>query len=217
MDNKRIVELLEDQLRLFAEREKAYLEQISRQSIQLQQQSLQIESLSAQIDKLTGSISSLEETLVQKNGNIQTLSGKNRGLSKLLSNPSEKIMVVNPVLSPEADSPSPKERGNNNAKRKEHFELEVVPHDIYPNDPGFDKEKAKIVSHVDSIRYEYIPPRFIKHLYHQYNCMFGGKMYSAKAPMAPLQNSSYDASFIAGMLQLRYIYSMPVETDREIL
>lgn len=181
--------------------------------LQLQQQSLQIESLSTQINKLTGSISSLEDTLLQKDGDIQTLTGKNRGLSKLLSNPSEKIVPkpVNQAVAPEANSSSLKDRGNNNAKRKEHFELEVIPHDVYPNDPGFDKEKAKIVSTVDSIRYEYIPPRFIKHLYHQYNCLFEEKMYSAKAPMSPLQNSNYEASFIAGMLQLRYIYSMPVE------
>lgn len=220
MNYKRIVELLEDQLRLFAEREKAYLEQISSQSLQLQQQSfqlqqqsLQIESLSAHVEKLTGSISSLEEALLRKNGDIQTLTGKNRGLSKLLSNPSEKIVpkVENQITPPETEQTAPKDRGNNNAKRKEHFELKVIPHDVYPNDPGFDKEKAKIISTVDSIRYEYIPPRFIKHLYHQYNCLFEEKMYFAKAPMAPLQNSSYDASFIAGMLQLRYIYSMPVE------
>ena len=30
-------------------------------------------------------------------------------------------------------------------------------------------------------------------------------------PAVPLLNSNYDASFIAGILQLRYIYSMPVE------
>jgi len=63
-------------------------------------QSLQIESLSAQLYKLTSSISSLEDTLVQKDGNIQTLTGKNRGLGKLLSNPSEKIVPkpVNQIL-----------------------------------------------------------------------------------------------------------------------
>lgn len=33
----------------------------------------------------------------------------------------------------------------------------------------------------------------------------------SKAPLAPLQNSNYDGSFIAGIAQLRYLYSMPVE------
>ena len=36
-------------------------------------------------------------------------------------------------------------------------------------------------------------------------------LISGKAPLAPLQNSSYDGSFIAGIAQLRYLYSMPVE------
>ena len=38
------------------------------------------------------------------------------------------------------------------------------------------------------------------------------KVYSGKAvEKAPLLNSNYDSSFIAGMLQLRYVYAMPVE------
>ena len=32
-----------------------------------------------------------------------------------------------------------------------------------------------------------------------------------QAPLDPLQNSSFDGSFIAGIAQLRYLYSMPVE------
>ncbi len=49
------------------------------------------------------------------------------------------------------------------------------------------------------------------------SCQFPGtealdeETYSAKAPRTPLLNSNYDGFFIAGMLQLRYIYSMPVE------
>ena len=92
MNYKRIVELLEDQLRLSSEREKALLEQNRQQSVQLQQQSAQIERLSVQTAILTDTIRSLEESLLQKNGDIQTLTGKNRGLGKLLSNKSEKIV-----------------------------------------------------------------------------------------------------------------------------
>ena len=44
-----------------------------------------------------------------------------------------------------------------------------------------------------------------------HTCRSNGNIYSAKAPITPQLNSNYDASFIAGMLQLRYIYSMPVE------
>ena len=76
MSNKRIIELLEDQLRLSAQREGSLLEQLRQQSIR--------------IEELTASIRSLEEALLLKNGNIQTLADKNRGLSKLLSGKSEK-------------------------------------------------------------------------------------------------------------------------------
>lgn len=64
---------------------------------------------------------------------------------------------------------------------------------------------------MDSILYECIPAKFIKRIFRQYNCLPDKKIYSGKAPRAPLLNSNYDGSFIDGMLQLRHIYSMPVE------
>ncbi len=199
---------MEDQLRLSSEREKSLLEQLARQSAQLRQQSIQIK-------ELTASIRSLEEALLLKNGHIQKLTNKNRGLGKLLSNKSEKITV--PAGSDQVKEPGEtaaanlKERGNNNAKRKEFFDLETIIEEVYPDDPGFDKEKSRVIGHVDSILYECIPPKFIKRIFRQYNCLLDEKIYSGKAPRSPLLNSNYDSSFIAGMLQLRYIYSMPVE------
>lgn len=68
-----------------------------------------------------------------------------------------------------------------------------------------------MIGHVDSILYQCIPPKFIKRIFRQYNCLLDEKIYSGKAPRAPLLSSNYDSSFIAGLLQLRYIYSMPVE------
>jgi len=62
---------------LSAEREKALTEQIRQQWIQ--------------IEGLTASIRSLEEALLSKKGHIQALTGKNLGLSKLISNKSEKM------------------------------------------------------------------------------------------------------------------------------
>ena len=203
-----MIALLEDQLRLSAEREKSLQEQLARQSAQLRKQSVQIE-------ELTASIRSLEEALLLKNGHIQDLTGKNRGLGKLLSNKSEKITV--PAGSAQGKAPGGtaaanlKERGNNNAKRKEFFDLETIIEEVYPDDPGFDKEKSRVIGYVDSILYECIPAKFIKRIFRQYNCLLDEKIYSGKAPRAPLLNSNYDGSFIAGMLQLRYIYSMPVE------
>lgn len=201
-----MIELLEDQLKLFSEREKIHLEQLIRQSEQ-------IERLSVQVGSLTDTIRSLEESLLQKNGDMQKLEGKTRGMSKLLSNKSEKI-VCDPVKENPAETDPPvslKDRGNNNAKRKEHFSLETIVEHVYPDDPAFDKDKARVIGSVDSIMYTYSKARFTKTIYRQYNCVQQEKVYSGKAPRSPLQNSNYDASFIAGMLQLRYVYSMPVE------
>jgi hypothetical protein len=56
---------------------------------------------------------------LQKNSDLSTLSGKNRGLTKLLKNSSEKITPgeTEPVPNePEKKPYNPKERGNNGAK-----------------------------------------------------------------------------------------------------
>ena len=201
-----MIELLEDQLKLFSEREKIHLEQLIRQSAQ-------IEKLSVQVGSLTDTVRSLEESLLQKNGDMQKLEGKTRGMSKLLSNKSEKRVPDAAKEEPAEIAPpvSPKDRGNNNAKRKEHFSLETIVEHVYPDDPAFDKDKARVIGSVDSIMYTYSKARFTKTIYRQYNCVQQEKVYSGKAPRSPLQNSNHDASFIAGMLQLRYVYSMPVE------
>ena len=140
-----------------------------------------------------------------------------RALGKLISNKSEKIVTAPPPCSPSDETPpkkvapSAKERGNNNAKRKEHFDMEVREHDIYPSRSGFQPELGKFLKTVDSIRYEFVPPRFIKHIHHLHYYQYRGNIIYGNLPATPLLNSSYDASFIAGILQLRYIYSMPVE------
>ncbi len=189
------------------------MEQISQQSTQLHYQSKQIE-------KLTATIASLEQALLSKSTNIQALSNENRGLGKLLANKSEKITVPTITLEEQSSAHQEKEeptsidlkqRGNNKAKRKEFFDLETIIEEVYPDDPGFDKEKSKVICYVDSIHYECIPAKFIKRIFRQYNCLQNEKVYSGKAPRTPLLNSNYDGSFMAGMLQLRYIYSMPVE------
>jgi len=121
MEDNRMMAVLEKQLDLFAEREKVYLAQID-------QLSLQLDRLSLLLEEQTKTIQSLETALLEKNKDISSLSGKNRGLAKLLKgNASEKITPVPRV--PDAGenrplkktAPIPKERGNNNAKRKEHL------------------------------------------------------------------------------------------------
>ncbi|MDR0743286.1 MAG: transposase, partial [Tannerella sp.] len=211
------------------EREKVHLEQIHRQSEQIHRQSEQIHQLSGQITHQTGqieelslllkeqtkTIQSLEESLLQKGKDLTSLSGRNRGLTKLLNgNVSEKITPETPRETEDTvekkKTPSPKERGNNQARRKEHFDLEEEIIEIWPDHAGFDTSKVHIVGQTDSIRYSYIPCKFKKTIYRQYNCKAGDTILCGVAPRAPFMNSNYDASFIAGMMQQRYMYAMPV-------
>lgn len=225
MTDKQTIVFLKKQIALLSEREKEHLKLIRQQTKQIGQQTTLIHHMSGQIDgfsvqlmEQTLTIASLKEALLEKNKNISSLSGKNRGLSKLLAgNESEKQTPAEqtdeePEVKTPKKAPTPKERGNNQAKRKEHFCLEEVLEEIWPDHPAFDRSKAHIISHVDSIRYSYIPPRFIKYIKRQYNCAGDdGQVFPVSVPRTPLMNSSYDASFIAGIVQLRYIYSMPVE------
>lgn len=109
------------------------------------------------------------------------------------------------------DNPTARKRGNNGSKRKEYFCTQIQEHDIWPDEEGFDKESAQVIRTTDLIRYQYTPPSFIKHIYHLRICRVRDKIIQGNAPVAPLLNSNFEASFIAGMLQLRYGYSLPVE------
>jgi hypothetical protein len=200
MNKERIIRLLEEQL-VFARK----------------QLSLQAEQLSAQaeqIAQLTATIHSLEEALKQRDVSLDKEQAGKKALGRLLANKSEKVAVENAPCSEaaaEKKAPSPKERGNNNARRKVHFNLETIEHDIYPQEEGFDRETARRLSTEDTIRYEYIPPRFLKHIYHRHYYAHKDSIVYGELPATPLLNSNYEASFLAGILQLRYIYSMPVE------
>lgn len=215
MNYGRIITMLEDQLRSFKEQNARLSIQNGQQAEQLSRQSELISRMSCQIDSLTETVRSLEQALLCKESSQEKAPAVKRTLGKPAHNKSEKITSAPPscvsAQNGKKQAPSPKERGNNNTRRKEHFELEVQEHDIYPSLPGFPLELARLLKTVDSIRYEYIPPRYIKHVNHLHYYLYQGSIVCGQLPAAPLLNSSYDASFIAGMLQLRYIYSMPVE------
>lgn len=176
------------------------------------------------IDRLNERVSSMEKIIDKLSDSKKTLGKKVKSLSKLNSNKSE---VQRPEKekhpteeslreSYEKRAKACKERKNNNAKRNTHFELETLYHDAYPNMPFLD---ATTYEHFkencfnngrESTRYEYIPPRFIKHVYRLMSGVWNGRMYDAKAPGTAFLNSNFDASILAGLMQLRYTYSMPV-------
>lgn len=178
----------------------------------LQQQN---KALVAQIEALTQEVSSLRQLLVEKGEQEAKQKRIIKGLSKIQANESEKQNTPTPVCAEDGSEQEPKPRvyakTNNGAKRKEHYEVETVEEDVYPDDPRYDAMKARLVKTRDVIRYKLIPMRFVKTVYHVHIYSQDGEIMQGKAPDAPFLNSQYDGSFIAGMAQLRYIYSMPVE------
>ena len=172
---------------------------------------LTVDTLNNTISDLRATIVNLESLLTERDKSLDKANNQVRGISKLLEKKSEKQSSV-PVVPKSEEESAQKEaerkaRGNNGAKRNMHFEMETVKHDVYPDG----MEGWTPFSTRETIRYEMIPPRFIKHLYCIHTVKDGDRLVSAKAPLAPLQNSSFDGSFIAGIAQLRYLYSMPVE------
>ena len=172
---------------------------------------LTVDTLNNTISDLRATIVNLESLLTERDKSLDKANNQVRGMSKLLETKSEKQSSV-PVVPKSEEEIAQKEaerkaRGNNGAKRNMHFEMETVKHDVYPDG----MEGWAPFSTRETIRYEMIPPRFIKHLYYIHTVKDGDRLVSAKAPLAPLQNSSFDGSFIAGIAQLRYLYSMPVE------
>lgn len=173
-------------------------------------------------EELMSTITSMQEALLEKDADVNKQKRINKGLSKLISNKSEKhkpsVMTSSEVenktmssSSPTKSAYAPKERGNNGVKRKEYFDIETVMEELYPTDKDFNPVLARFMKFRDSISYEYIPGKFIKRIRRQYFYSQNGTVYSGKLPAKPLFNSNYDGSFIAGMAQLRYMYTMPVE------
>ena len=99
------------------------------------------------IDALLEEVSSLKEALLQKGESLEKQKRVNKGLTKIISNKSEK-QTPEP-LSQEKQKALEEEREkkrkakkNNGAKRDMHYEMEVEEHEVLPDDPEFDIDKA---------------------------------------------------------------------------
>ena len=88
-----------------------------------------------------------------------------------------------------------------------HYEMEQEEHDVYPDDPDFDINNARLVTIATwiCVRYECVPMRFIKHVYKIHTYAQDGRLFEGKTPVSAFLNSSYDGSFITGLMELRYI------------
>ena len=177
----------------------------------------QLEESNRKVDALLQEVAELKELLVRKTEEEQKQRNIVKGLSKIMQNKSEKQGPPKPqAASGEGDgqdSPAakPRERTNYGAKRLDHCVTEVEHVHVDPDDPRFDKERARWISERESARYILIPMRFIKRIYHVNKYVQDGAVLEGKAPDAPFLGSNYDGSFIAGIAQLRYLYSVPVE------
>lgn len=175
-----------------------------------------IQTQDSTIRSLETTIKDLERALITRDEIVEKAQAQMRGLKAVaLPKKSEKQTVVavkseeEKAAEAQARKEAIKARGNNGAKRKEHFEIETVEKDIYPK--NINEGDYPVIGTNDIIRYFMIPPRFRKVIYHIHKVMTPNGIIAAKAPKTPIHHSNFDGSFIAGMLQLRYQYSMPVE------
>lgn len=181
-----------------------------------------VEYLQHQIEVLNATLSSLTETLKSQSEELASLKSlllkKDNNARKLeqlakinLPKKTEKRNYVSLVLKEKTPAPTPKKRGNNGAKRKTYENLEEIVEEVLPSDASFDEKMAVYLFDKDVTRYEYQPPRLIKHIYRCKSFRVGDTIFEGKAPIAPFLNSNFDSSFLAYLIQQRYVYGMPVE------
>lgn len=168
------------------------------------------EKLTATVEELRRQITSLENVLKGKGTELSKEKAARNAVQRLQGSSSEK--------QDKPDQPEQKQerkRTNNGAKRKTHPECEVEIVEIEPASPGFDPELATFIGTCDVVRYEMLPTRFIKKIYKVKKYVQDDKVYKGTAPAAPLLNSNYTSSFIAGLAELRYLHGMPLENAVE--
>lgn len=171
------------------------------------------EKLMATVDELHRQITSLEDMLKGKGVELDKEKAARQAVQRLQGSTSEKQSkpTSKPTVSEQTEEKPPKKRTNNGAKRKTHPECEVEIIEIEPDSLDFDPELARYIGSVDVVRYEMQPTRFIKKIYKVKKYVQDEKIFKGTAPAAPLLNSHYTSSFIAGLTELRYLHGMPLE------
>ncbi len=167
-----------------------------------------ITSMSKTIEELTQEVKALKQALMEKNKDAETLK---RLVNIHLPKKTEKTKYQKSVSKNKKPAPTPKERGNNGAKRKIYDNIEEVIEEVLPSDADFDEKIAVFLFHKDVIRYKYIPPRLIKHIFRCKKYRQGDTFFEGKAPIAPFLNSNFDSSLLASLIQQRYVYGLSVE------
>lgn len=172
-----------------------------------------VNSLTLTVEELRRQIASLEDMLQGKGAELNKEKAARKAVQRLQGSTSEKQTKpqAKPVeAEPQVEKPE-KKRTNNGAKKKTHPECEVETIEVEPDSPDFNPELAKYIGSVDVVRYEMIRMRFIKKIYKVRKYVQDEKIFKGTAPAAPLLNSQYTSSFIAGLAELRYLHGMPLE------
>lgn len=184
----------------------------------------------AQLEEVLARLASLEKALGQTSAELERQKRVEKGLKSMLDKKSEAAPKPKPEVIPAETKKAhvtavskpvydPKTRGNNGSKRKEHFECETHEIDVFPE--GMTQEEMararEIGKIIPVVRYSMVPMKLIKLVYKPHKYSLDGKIIEGHAPKAPIYKSNFDGSFIAGIAQLRYMYSMPVERIARML
>lgn len=196
-------------------------EQLKAANDQLKAANMQVSALTATVGELTARIKNLEEMLVAKGVALEKQERISKALGNMVSGKKSEQQKADEQKAPmtceeyqkmlEERKARRKARGNNGAKRDEHMEMETVYVDVEPDMPGDALSSLRLLGVRECTRYSMIPPKFLKTIYRIKSYTDGSVVYQGKTPRSMILNSSYDASVVAGLMELRYVYSMPVE------
>src|SRR5574344_2123158 len=177
-------------------------QQLGSMQQQLDSKDERIDELLRQVASLTNEVASLNALLVQKGEEEKKTQRALKVLGKLNCNKSEKQSAqAQKEATPEeskgaepGEKQGKKERPhtNNGAKRKVYYDLETVTKDVYPDDPAFDSQAASYIGYDEVVRYELVPMKFRKVIYHVHKYSQRGVLMAGTTPMAPFLNSNYD-------------------------
>lgn len=170
------------------------------------------ERLVETVDELRRQIASLEDAIRGKGAELNKEKAARQAMQRMQGSPSERQAkpAVSSVSGTSEPQP-PKKRTNNGAKRKTHPGCEVETVVVEPDSPDFNPEAARFIGECDVVRYVMEPMRFKKIIYKVRKYVQDEKIFKGSAPAAPLLNSQYASSFMAGLAELRYLHGMPLE------
>ena len=196
-------------------------EQLKVANEQLKAANMQVSALTATVGELTARIKNLEEMLTSKGIALEKQERISKALGNLVSGKKNEQQKADEDNAPmtceeyqkmlEERRARRKARGNNGARRDEHLDMETVYVDVEPDVPGDALSSLRLLGVRECTRYSMIPPKFLKTIYRIKSYTDGSVVYQGKTPKSMILNSSYDASVVAGLMELRYVYSMPVE------